>query len=86
MAEFPVVQVNLCQKHLFLQQLTHNMTKDCTLNYSSVHENYNIRMCYVHKLFFVFVLTIQNNLPYARHHNPRLVYFFTPFPKTIYVL
>ena len=27
------LQVNLCQKHLFLQQLTHNMTKDCSLNY-----------------------------------------------------
>ena len=25
-------------------------------------------------------------LPYARHYKPRLVYFFTPFPKTIYVL
>ena len=27
------VQVNLCQKHIFLHQLTHNMTKDCSLNY-----------------------------------------------------
>ena len=27
------VQVNLFQKHLFLHQLTHNMTKDCSLNY-----------------------------------------------------
>ena len=27
------VQVNLCQKHLFLHQLTHNMTTDCSLNY-----------------------------------------------------
>ena len=26
------VQVNLCQKLLFLHQLTHNMTKDCPLN------------------------------------------------------
>ena len=25
------VQVNLRQKHLFLDQLTHNMTKDCSL-------------------------------------------------------
>ena len=25
-------------------------------------------------------------LPYARHYKPRLVYFFTPFLKTIYVL
>ena len=28
-----VVQVNIFQKHLFLYQLTHNMTKDCSLNY-----------------------------------------------------
>ena len=27
------IQVNLCQKHLFLDQLTHNMTKDCSLIY-----------------------------------------------------
>ena len=27
------VQVNLFQKHLFLHYLTHNMTKDCSLNY-----------------------------------------------------
>ena len=25
------VQVNLCQKHLFFNQLTHNMTTDCSL-------------------------------------------------------
>ena len=28
-----VVQVNLCQKLLFLHQLTHNMITDCSLNY-----------------------------------------------------
>ena len=28
------VQVNLCQKLLFLHQLTHNMTTDCSLNYN----------------------------------------------------
>ena len=27
------VQLNLCQKLLFLHQLTHNMTTDCSLNY-----------------------------------------------------
>ena len=27
------VQINLFQKHLFLHQLTQNMTKDCSLNY-----------------------------------------------------
>ena len=49
-----VVKVNLFQKHLFLHQLTQNMTNIC-----SVHENY--RTCCVHKLFFVFVLTIRTN-------------------------
>ena len=28
-----LLQVNLCQNHLFLHQLTHNMTTDCSLNY-----------------------------------------------------
>ena len=28
-----LLQVNLCQKHLFSHQLTHKMTKDCSLNY-----------------------------------------------------
>ena len=28
-----MIKVNLCQKLLFLHQLTHNMTKDCSLNY-----------------------------------------------------
>ena len=30
------LQVNLCQKLLFLHQLTHNMTTDCSLNYKFV--------------------------------------------------
>ena len=30
---FMYLQVNLCQKLLFLHQLTHNMTTDCSLNY-----------------------------------------------------
>ena len=32
------------------------------------------------------VLSAMSTLPYARHYKPRLVYFSTPFPKTIYVL
>ena len=27
------LQVNLCQKHLFLDQISHNVTKDCSLIY-----------------------------------------------------
>ena len=52
----PLLQVNFFQKHLFLHQLIHNMTKDCSLN---VHENSKLRTCCVHKLFFVFVLTFR---------------------------
>ena len=32
-SEVSELQVNLCQKLLFLNQLTHNMTTDCSLNY-----------------------------------------------------
>ena len=46
------VQVNLFQKHLFLHQLTHNMTKDCSLNYKfrtgKLQAQYYT--CNVHKL------------------------------------
>ena len=37
--------IYLFQKHIFLHQLTHNMTKDCSLNY------YKLTTCCVHKLF-----------------------------------
>ena len=30
---FVMLQVNLFQNHLFLHQLTHNMTEDCSLNH-----------------------------------------------------
>ena len=29
----PLIQMNLCQKYLFSHQLTHNMTKDCSMIY-----------------------------------------------------
>ena len=56
------IQVNLFQKLLFLHQLTHNMTKDCSLIYQFLHENYKLRTCCVHTLFFCFCFDIQNNL------------------------
>ena len=37
-----LLQVNLCQKLLFLHQLNHNLTTDCWWNYN---ENYNRRTC-----------------------------------------
>ena len=38
------------------------------------------------KTFMKLYLNNLNYIPYARHYKPRLVYFFTPFPMTIYVL
>ena len=33
LGKMDIIQVNLYQKLLFLHQLTHNMTTDCSLNY-----------------------------------------------------
>ena len=58
-----LIQVNLFQKHLFLHQLTHNMTKDCSLIYQFNTwklQAQNIgRTCCAQKMFFVFVLTLR---------------------------
>ena len=55
--QFELVQVNLCQKHLFLDQLTHNMTNDCSLIYQFStwkQQAQNMRRtCCVHKLFWM---------------------------------
>ena len=60
------VQVNLFQKHLFLHQLTHNTTKDCSLNYKFSRWKFqaqNIgRACCVHKLFWMSKQKQKNNL------------------------
>ena len=52
-----LLQVNLCQKHLFLDQLTHNMTNDCSLIYQfstwkQQAQNMGITCC-VQKLFWM---------------------------------
>ena len=51
------VQVNLFQKYLFLHQLTHNMTKDCPLNYQfntwKFQAQNTVRTCCAHKLFWM---------------------------------
>ena len=52
------IQVNLCQKLLFLHQLTHNMTTDFSLNYKFntwkfLAQNMG-RTCCVQKLFLKF--------------------------------
>ena len=56
------IQVNLCQKLLFLHQLTHNMTTDCSLNYQfstwKFQAQNTLRTCFVHKFVFVFTFRI----------------------------
>ena len=59
------VQVNLCQKLLFLHQLTHNITTDCSLNYNSIHENSKLKSggtCCVEKLFLTFRTIFVHNM------------------------
>ena len=52
------LQVNLCQKLLFLHQLTHNMTKDCSLIYKFNTQQFQAqnmgRTCCVQKLILTF--------------------------------
>ena len=49
------IQVNLCQKLLFLHQLTHNMTTDCSIElqaqYMKIPSSNLGRTCCVQKLF-----------------------------------
>ena len=49
-------QVNLCQKLLFLHQLTHNMTTDCSLKvqYMKIPSSNLRRTCCVRQLFLTF--------------------------------
>ena len=48
-----LLQVNLFQKHLFLPQLTHNLTKIFHWITCSVDETSKLRTCCVHKLFWI---------------------------------
>ena len=54
------IQVNLCQKLLFLHQLTHNMTTDCSLNYK--FSTRKLQVQYMLCAQIVFCFDIQNNL------------------------
>ena len=51
------LQVNLFQKHSFLNQLTHNMSTDCSLNYQFSTWKFQVqnilRTYCVHKLFWM---------------------------------
>ena len=54
-----VVQVNLCQKLLFLHQLTHNLTTDCSLFMKIVSSEYLQNMCAKIIVFVLFWHSIQ---------------------------
>ena len=61
------LQVNLCQKLLFLHQLTHNMTSDCSLNskfntYMKIPSSNLRRTCCVQKLFLTFRTIFVHNM------------------------
>ena len=61
-----MVQVNLCQKLLFLHQLTHYMMIDCSLNYKFNTWKFQAqnmeRTCYVQKLFLTFRTIYVHNM------------------------
>ena len=64
--KYELIQVNLCQKLLFLHQLTHNMTTDCSLNYKFNTWKFQAqnmgRTCCVQKLFLTFRTIFVHNM------------------------
>ena len=58
---FTVVQVNLFQKHSFLNQLTHNMTTDCSLSPDFSTKKIQVQNMLCTKIVFCFCFGIQNN-------------------------
>ena len=53
-----LIQVNLCEKFLFLHQLTHNMTTDCSWNYQ---EKYKRRTWVEHVLHMFCACSFHGN-------------------------
>ena len=56
-----LIQVNLCQKHSFLNQLTHNMTTDCSLITDFSTRKIQVENMLCTKIVFCFRFGIQNN-------------------------
>ena len=54
-------QVNLFQKHSFLNQLTHNMTTDCSLITDFSTRKIQVQNMLCTKIVFCFCFGIQNN-------------------------
>ena len=53
-SEMGPIKVNLCQKHSFLHQLTHNMTTDCSLNYEFSTRKLQVQYMFEHQIVFCF--------------------------------
>ena len=74
-----LVQVNLFQKHLFFHQLTHNMTKDCLLNYKfstwKLQAQNMLRTCCIHRLFKTE--TKQNLCTYTTSYELAIIMYWT---------
>ena len=68
------VQVNLCQKHLFLDQITHNMTKDCSLIYQFSTCKLQAQNMVCTQIVFCFVLTFRTIFAH---------YMFSPYSELV---
>ena len=87
----PPVQVNLCQKLLFLHQLTHNMTTDCSLNYKfktwkfqaqTLGEHVVYRNCFWYSEQFLYK---QHVLPHVLQKEELLmkIYLYVTFSRIL---
>ena len=63
------IQVNLCQKHSFLNQLTHNMTTDCSLITDFSTRKIQVENMLCIKIVFCICFGIQNNFSTQRVLN-----------------
>ena len=61
-------------EYLFLYQLTHNMTIDCSLNYKFSTRKLQVQYMLCTQIVFCFCFDIQNNLC-TQHVSTELVVF-----------
>ena len=59
------IQVNFCQQLLFLHQLTHNITKDFSLNYQFNTWKFQAQNMLCAQIGFCFCFDLQNNFMYT---------------------
>ena len=75
-AQWRRVQGNLCQKHLFSHQLTHNMTKNCSLIYQSSKYIWKLQaqnmLCT--QIVFCFCFDTQKNL--CTQHSELVIFMY----------